>query len=215
MKPAELRRNLADKKRELRRSLREKRKHAQEKLESHPMVREARARRRIRRGVIAGILVLLALLSRCECGQPPPAEPVAEAPKEPPKPAPRPAAKPKPKKLQATTDRNDRGAYTGEARAKASWVDEYRLQVAARSSRLSACFTGVDKPGALRWTASLNPETGTVSDHDLEALASSSPIWKKERECLIQALSTPPYNLPADAREAEGIPTRMSIVIEF
>lgn len=207
---------LRSRRRALRQALRERTRAAKAQLDAHPLVRSARRRRRLRTAAAVAVLSVLALLSRCACATPPPPpEPVVEAPAPTPTPPPKPAPKPKRKPLQGKTEKTDRGAYPGEPRAQASWVDDYRLQVAARSSRLSACFTGIDKPGAIRWTASLNPERGTVSDHDLEALAASSPIWKKERECLIQALSNPPYKLPAEAAEAEGLPKRMSIVIEF
>jgi len=219
MNRSELRRAMRQKKAELKAAMRRARKEQRARLEQNPVFRKRRRRRRIRNGIAAALAVLFVLLWRCDCAKPPPPAPVVEkqeVKKEPPPPPPlvKPGVKPK-KKLEAEMASKLRGSYGGEERAAPSWVDDFRLQVAARSVRLASCFTGIDKPGALRWTASVNPESGAVSDHELEALASTMPIWPREKTCLIGALSNPPYKISGAPPVKEGIPNRVSIVIEF
>jgi hypothetical protein len=92
-------------------------------------------------------------------------------------------------------------------------MDEYRLQVAARSPRLARCFQGAGRPGALRWTASVNPTRGEVSDHQLQPIGGGAELRREQRECLLEALSSPPYRLTAPG--APALPDRVGLVIEF
>jgi hypothetical protein len=105
-----------------------------------------------------------------------------------------------------------RPTYAQKAQTAASWIDDFRTQVAARGARLSACFAGADRPGSLRWTASVNPESGAVSDHELESVGAVTEIRLEQRTCLTAALSSPPYRLAA---AAQSVPTRIGLVIEF
>lgn len=206
---------------ELRRRMAQARAELGARVGAHPLVRRARLRRRVRRLLAASVLVLAALLARCDCDEPPAVPPPAP-PVEPVPPAklaekPRLPAAPAPPAPTGTISSLQRPSYDLERKAPLTWVDDFRMQVAARSPRLAACFQGVERPGALRWTAAVNPEAGSVSDHELEPVGGTSDLDREQRACLVEALSMPPYRLSRglDAAEARSTPTRVGIVIEF
>ena len=161
---------------------------------------------------------MLLLFIRCDC-QPELATPVAIELAGPPVVKPRVVtdAGVKRKPLVASTEPQPRPGYLGGPRAPPRWIDEFRLAVSARSPRLAQCFTGTDRPGALRWTCSVNPESGAVSDHELEPVGGGSEFtaWlgTEQRDCVVKVLSNPPYKLTVPKEEA--LPDRVSLVIEF
>ncbi|WP_375764905.1 hypothetical protein NR798_24620 [Archangium gephyra] len=216
MTPRELRREMSRRKKELRRSAALMRQAARERMEQVPAVRREKRRRRIRRAVTFAVLLLLAMLTRCECEPSPPApppEPVVEPAPEvkPKKPAP-PASKPK----ASSSDRmgrQRRGSYQNEAQTSPGWLDDFRLQVAARSPRLAQCFSGTERPGALRWTSAVNAASGSVSDHALEPVGTGGDLSGKQRDCVLGVLSSPGYRLKPEQKQ--DLPGRVSIVIEF
>lgn len=218
MNRAELRRAMRRKRAELKAALRRAQEANRARLEQNSALRKQRVRRRMRNGALVALGLLFVLLGRCGCARPPPAPPTVERQEEPAPPAPPQVPAPAPKakrKLQASMEPQRRGSYAGIAPAPPTWVDDFRLQVAARSSRLAGCFTGAERPGALRWRASVNAESGAVFDHELEPLAASAPLGRRERDCVVAALSSPPYKLVGVPAPAEGVPNRVSIVIEF
>lgn len=177
-----------------------------------PEMKRARRRRWRRRALIAALLLLLLLLHRCECGPAPRIEPelaavvtldagVKRVPK-------RPALKATKEGLAA----KPRASWETGAQLGPAWLDEFRMQVSARSPRLAHCFTGSERPGALRWSVALNPETGAVSDQDLEPLGAAEPN-AKQRECLQKALADPKYHIAAADRLS--VPSRVTLMIEF
>ena len=95
-----------------------------------------------------------------------------------------------------------------------AWVEAFRLRVAARSQRLAECFTGAVKPGALRWTAALNPDTGAVADHELEPLPPSDPLTPTQHTCTVKVLSNPNYG-GLVSKYAATLPENVSLVLEF
>jgi len=183
-----------------------------------PEVKAAARRRRNRRIAVMTVLLLLLCFIRCDC-EPGPA-PFIEVPdagvlvmKKPvvtPKP---PAVKPK-SPLAAKVSLGQRDGFGSNQRSTPDWLDAFRLQVAARSPRLSACFEGTERPGALRWVAAVNPESGAVSDQTLDPVGSALELTKEQRRCLTQVLSTPPFKKLA-AIEGQALPDRVSMVIEF
>ncbi|HZH16216.1 MAG TPA: hypothetical protein VE057_17840 [Archangium sp.] len=215
MTPRELRREMSRRKKVLRRSVALMRRAASERMEQVPFVQREKRRRRLRRAVTIAGLLLLAMLMRCGCEPSPPAPPpepvVKPAPEvKPEKPAP-PASKPK-----ASSDRmrrQPRGSYQNEAQTSPGWLDGFRLQVAARSPRLAWCFSGTDRPGALRWTAAVNAASGSVSDHALELVGTGGELSEKQRDCVLGVLSNPGYRLKPEQKQ--DLPNRVSIVIEF
>ncbi|MDY7226579.1 hypothetical protein [Hyalangium rubrum] len=215
MNPRELRKAMRQRRSELRKSLRLAGKQARERMEQLPEIRRARARRRLRRALGVALLVLLASFVRCECEQPAPAEvPKVEAKGEVEIKEERPAQPPPRRQpLLARVEPHDRASYQGPERASPDWIDEFRLQVAARSPRLAQCFAGSDRPGSLRWTASVNPRSGAVSDHELEPVGAGAGLRREQHECVVRALSSPPYKLTAP--QGEALPQRVSLVIEF
>jgi hypothetical protein len=213
MTPRELRRELRQRREELRRSLTRMRQQARERVRQHPEVRRERKRRHVRRAVLVALL-LLACLMRCECQQgPPPVQAVVrETPEVKPK-TPLPAPPPRREPLRVQVKPQSRGSYLGEAQAPPTWLDAFRLQVSARGPRLAQCFTGTDRPGVLRWTASVNPESGAVADHELEPLGPGAELKREQRDCVVRVLSSPTYRLSAP--RAQVLPNRISLVIEF
>jgi hypothetical protein len=216
MTPTELRKELRRRRKALRRSAVLSRRAARERMELVPAVRRERTRRRIRRLVGLAALLLLAMLMRCECDTPPPPPPpepeVKVTPEVKPKP-PAPPSRAKPKPLRDWIARKPRGKYQNAPQTSPSWLDDFRLQVAARSPRLAQCFSGSDRPGALRWTTAVNSDSGAVSDHALELVGTGADLSGKQRECVLGALSSPGYRLKPEHKQA--LPNRVSIVIEF
>ncbi|WNG58351.1 hypothetical protein F0U59_29125 [Archangium gephyra] len=92
-------------------------------------------------------------------------------------------------------------------------MDDFRIQVAARSPRLAQCFSGTERPGALRWTAAVNAASGSVSDHALEPVGTGGELSGKQRDCVQGVLSSPGYRLKPEQKQ--DLPGRVSIVIEF
>lgn len=218
MIPPDVRRVLRERKRELRRSVALRRKEARDQLRSAPAVRRAQMRRRVRRAVGFSALVLLAAFLRCECPKPPtpPPAPAKEAVPSKPEARVKVAVPPKAKQppVGGVLETQPRPKYQGSASAPPTWLDEFHLQVAARSPRLAECFTGAERPGALRWTAAVNPRSGAVSDHELEPVRPGSILDAKQRECVLRVLSSPSYRLSAPPTP-EALPSRVSLVIEF
>ena len=215
MTPSELRRELRRRKKELRRSVDLMKRAARERVEQLPSVQREKRRRRIRRAVTLAALLLLALLMRCECAPAPPAPPpepvVKPAPEVEPKKSPPPASKPK--AFTERMQRQRRGSYQNESQTSPGWLDDFRLQVAARSPRLAWCFSGTERPGVLRWTAAVNAASGTVSDHELEFVGTGGAPSGQQRDCVLGVLSSPGYRLKAEQKQ--DLPSRVSIVIEF
>lgn len=159
------------------------------------------------------LLLLLLLLRLCSCSEAPPPlpEPVAPAPTgpagtgevTPPAPVPQPGRIP----------RRDRSEYANDAHDQLPWVTAFRMQVAARAPRLAECFVGADNPGALKWTAAVEPVSGRVSDHTLEPAGVSSVLTADQRTCVLGVLSDPPYRLEAGA--GRSTPPRVGMTIEF
>lgn len=215
MNPRELRQAMRQRRSELRKWLRLTGRQARERIEQLPAIRRARARRRLRRALGVALLVLLASWMRCECERPYPSEVpkveakgAAEIKAERPVPTP-----PRRQPLRAQIEPQARASYQGAARASPAWIDEFRLQVAARSPRLAQCFTGSDRPGTLRWTTSVNPRSGAASDHELEPVGASAELRREQHECVVRALSSPPYRLSAP--QGGALPDRVSLMIEF
>jgi hypothetical protein len=215
---------LRERKAALRRSLALLQREARTRVDQNPAVVRVRAQRRRRRTLGLAVVLLLLLLSRCECDRPapPPPEPAkaeAPAPPEKPKLVPPPPAPPRVKRkpLHARAEPVQRGDLSTKARGAPAWLEELRTQVSARSPRLARCFNGADRPGALRWTASLNPASGWVSEHELEPVGQAVDLSKAQRDCLVLGLSSPAYRLATQqaAPQAAVLPERISLVIEF
>ncbi|MBL8952547.1 MAG: hypothetical protein JNK82_17340 [Myxococcaceae bacterium] len=199
---------------ELRAAMKAQKKALKAQLDANPFVQEARRKRRIRRAVVSAAALLLLLFVRCDCGEGPVIEPAvpdagvvrdagvkvaAKVLKRPPLPG---KVEPQP--------RPDLGP---QAPPSPSWLDEFRMQVAARSPRLAECFTGIENAGAIRWSTSVNPNGGTVSDHELSPTGVGVDLTKEQRTCILEVLSKPVYQLKVPGNE--GLPNRVSLVIEF
>ena len=212
---AEQKAQLRETKRRLREQLRAARARANAAVDANPALVKARRRRRIRRALTVAALLLLLLFLRCE-GPPGqgPAPDAATAPKPEPKPLVKvPPKKPVAKKPVVASRAVERPDFDTPARPQAAWLDGFRLQVAARSPRLSRCFIGAERPGALRWTSLVSTGTGAVGSHEFEALGTSVDLTKEQRTCLEAALSNPGYGL--EGAPTEGLPQRVSLVLEF
>jgi hypothetical protein len=212
MTAREMQKRLRRRKKQLRQELATGRREHERRVAALPAVRRARRRRQARRAGLVAVLLAVLAVARCDCQSAPadvesqvtvpkPTAPVAKSTTLPP--------------LDGTLETRRRAGYAGESPAPRTWVDEFRIQVAARSPRLAECFQGSERPGALRWTAAVSPDSGMVSQHELEPLGVTGDIGVAQRDCLIAALSTPHYQLQAGASGALSTPVRVGIVIEF
>jgi hypothetical protein len=211
---------LQARKRDVRRTMAHARTHALAQVSALPAVQRLRARRRQRRllALLLLCLLLLLLMLRCEA-----AGPVPLAPPPPTTAAAKIASVPlatatvaKRRPLAGRMSAQPRGRLHNELSAAPEWLQELRLQVAARSPRLAACFNGARRPGAWRWGAAVDAHTGAVSDHTLEPVGSASSVSDKQRECLLNVLSAPRYRLPlADDERDPAFARRVSVLIEF
>lgn len=195
--------------------MREVKARTQAALANDPHVQKARRSRRLKRIAAIALLLLLLLLIRCE-GPGGPGEPVALADAGTPvekELAKKPVAKSKPKRVSIAPKPVGRPDFDAPSRLQAAWVDEFRMQVAARSPRLSACFIGSNRPGALRWTTLVSLQTGAVGNHEFESMGVAADLTKAQLECLQAVLTKPEYHL-GDAA-IEGLPERVSLVLEF
>lgn len=188
---------------------------AEAAVANDPRIQAARRRRRLQRAIAIAVLLLLLLLIRCDgptatteatltvvdAGVP--AIVIATPP-------PEPTRRPKPVVASKPIERPD---FDAPGRLQAKWVDAFRLQVAARSPRLSSCFNGTDRPGALRWTTLVSRETGSVGSHDFEPMGTGGGLSKAQLDCLTEVLSKPGYSL--DGEMVAGLPERVSMVLEF
>lgn len=179
---------------------------------------QERERRRRWPWILLLVLLLLLLLQRCECAppedDPPPplgvgeegvGEPVEVEVPEPPLSAPE-------------VSRRERPAYVPPVPEPVPWLERFHLQVAARSPRLAECFVGMGAPGTLKWTVSVVPETGRVSEHELEPTLASAELSREQRTCVLGVLSEPVYDLGAlasDGASGRSTPVRVGLVIEF
>jgi hypothetical protein len=189
---------------------------------------EARARRAAGRNrviaVVVAVLVLLWLLRRCD-NEPSAPVIVAEAPVCPtvpecptgpvkPKPKPKPASSTKAPRKDVTVAQ-PRDLFAVPQLRTPPWLTALRLQVSARSLVLARCFTGAERPGALRFTASVTPSSGQLADVVVEGLAGGPPLSESQRQCAATTLSQPPYRLPIVGEREVDIATRVSLVLEF
>jgi hypothetical protein len=213
VKASALRRALRRQRKAMREQLGRSKARLREQLGQNPALR-ARARQRRLRAVLtlAIVVLLLSLLRCCSCGEGAPA-PVSPPAMDAGTVAVKPAAKPPLTAPRLSLQR--RGDLKLDDTAALTWLDEFRLQVAARSPKLANCFRGADRPGALRWTTAMNPGSGQVSNHELEPMGGTLGLNPQQRECLIQALSEPRYQLRNRPPEESSTPSRVSIMLEF
>jgi hypothetical protein len=155
------------------------------------------------------LLLLLLLLLVCTRAPPPPEAPPAPL-AAPAAATPSPPAPPLPTGRVA---RKDRPRFESAAPEPLPWLAAFRLQVAARSPRLAECFAGASRPGALKWTAAVEPRHGRVSDHAVEPTLSSDELTATQRACVLAVLTEPPYRLEAET--SPSTPSRVGMVIEF
>jgi hypothetical protein len=195
-------------------------------LQAHLEEARTRATARRRRVAVTIALVLLVLWLWRRCDEPPQTAPalIAEAPVCPAVPeCPTSPATP-PKKKSSTTKRPPRRDMTvGQPRdlfavaqlRTPPWLSSLRMQVSARSLKLSGCFTGAERPGAIRLIATVTPSSGLLADVVLEPLASGPALLDEQRRCVIRTVTTPAYWLPVEGERDVDLATRVSLILEF
>lgn len=184
-------------------------------------LQQRRRQQRLKVGLAILAVLLLALLLRdCDAcapevkivyveGEAPTCPDVPEC--GPTKPKPKPKPKKPAKKPTGVARADDRDDLVVTTRANPEWLAALRLQVTARSLELSRCFIGVEKPGALRWTTTIVPASGTATDSALEHMLRGVPLTTAQQACVLNALIQRPFRL--DSRDAVG--TRVSLILEF
>ncbi len=170
----------------------------------------ARDRRRKRALLVVLLLVLLALCCGLpECDPPPPPAPAAPAAAAPAAPTTATAGGPA---LPGLAPQR-RPAAPALAPAPLTWLDAFQLQVSARGPLLAQCFVGAPAPGALRWSALVEPHSGRVSDATVTPTAATVALTGAQRACVLGVLAAPDYRLvPGETRST---PVRVGVVLEF
>ncbi len=220
MSPRELRQKLKSQRAALRAQLADRRRAVEAEVSKMPVVQTARRQRRLRRAVVTVIVLVLLSLIRCDCANAPTA-PNSEDAGMPPVAVvtPPPPTKSRPKAPTPPTYRGDvtqppRAEWNTLGRASPDWLEAFRLQVAARSPRLAQCFQGTERPGALRWSAAVNPSSGSVADQQFETVGTGADLTADQRQCLTRALANPVYRVDAPPA-GQPLLNRFSMVIEF
>ena len=172
--------------------------------------KKPRRRRDYSRGFLLAVIALLLLLLLRDCEE---AEPEVEAPT-----LARPSATimpelpPAPSVPAPDLVTRERPPIPPPPVKVPPWVIGFRMQVSARSPRLARCFEGMERPGRIKWTASVEPISGQVSDQVVETQLRSGDLSSRERACVTEVLSSPDYRISAPDETA---PTRISVVLEF
>ena len=181
---------------------------------SQAPARETDRRRWVYLALIVLLLLILYFLPRCSCS----CTPVETGPPAPPPPPPEvvePEPEPPPVPLGGRITPRKRPAFVAPPPPPPAWLDRFRMQVAARSPRLSKCFEGQSAPGTLKWTTAVEPTSGLTSAHTLEPTLTSAELSRAERDCVLAVLTDPPYSLPEPGPDDPTTPRVLSIVLEF
>jgi len=210
--PRELRAELKARRRTMRRDLAVGRQELRERVRALRPADRGKRRRRLLLAALAALVLLLLILRDCRCDAAPAPAPPGQGPSVTRALPTRPAQPPPP--IAGRVERVRRPGFVAPAPAARSWLDDFRLQVSARSPRLSECFRGSDSPGGLRWSCALSPSDGATSDHELTPLRGTVAVSPAQRACLVRALSSPAYHL-RPGPDAPSAPLRVSMVIEF
>ena len=168
-----------------------------------------RNRKRLLLALLALALLLALLLRTCSCAEPPvevAAPAVGSAPVAHTEPVEAPPATP-----GGSVETVQRPSYTPPTPEPVPWLTQFRLQVSSRAPRLAECFVGASEPGALRWTAKVEPSSGLVSDQLIEP-SSGAELSKAQRTCVYEVLGDPPYTLEGIER---ATPVPVGLVVEF
>ena len=174
---------------------------------------QKRKRRRQRNTLIALIIVLLLLLlSRCEC------DPVEDEGPAGPDAAVVVVDTPEivPEALtsgKGRTQKTKRPALKVEPPPPPPWLDQFRLQVAARSPRLATCLNGNERPGAMRLSGLVHAKSGRVTAAVVEPVFRGSSLSERQLECLVKELTTQSYRL--DEPNPSAAARRVSLIFEF
>lgn len=186
------------------------------------LVAQQQRRRRRQRTllIVLAIAVLLLLARYCECApepvvavEPPPELVCPDVPEcgvgaTPKK---KPPTTPKKKPPTATSTPLARDAFAVPISRSPPWLAALRMQVTARSLELAVCFNGAEKPGALRWTTTVTPSSGAVSDPELEPVLRGPPLTSPQQQCVLNVLAKRPYKLDAN----DDVGARVSLILEF
>ncbi len=168
-----------------------------------------------RRGWLLWVLLalLLASLWRCRCPapEPEPELPAVVTPGAPGAGEPAPIEPPQPPAPRL--DPVPRPGFSTPAPPTRTWLDDFRTQVTARGPRLARCFVGAARPGALEWSAAVDPGSGRLSDVDVEPVLATDPLTGAQRLCVVDALTDPAYRLTPAPEEA--MPSRVAMTLEF
>jgi hypothetical protein len=197
----------------LRRRLNDKRREIAERLANLPEAQKRKSRKRWLLGA-AVLLIIMLCLSKCRCtdaGPTPPPKPQAAVVKV------EKVLPPQAKRQAAPANKATprlRARYQTESATEPAWVEAFRLQVAARSQRLSECFVGTSRPGAIRWTASITAETGAVFDHHIDPMPPGEDLSAEQQRCVVGVLAKPGYQKLATIH-AGALPETVSLVLEF
>ena len=92
------------------------------------------------------------------------------------------------------------------------WFEEFQRQVSARSPLMAKCAEGARAPGLLRWSGSVNPSSGIISEQVIESVNANQALTETQQKCILRALGTLPFKLrdPGD-----GQARRIRLILEY
>ena len=175
---------------------------------------ERTRRRRLKRlGGITTLLLLLWLLPQ-DCANEPTPEtfPPETIPKTPPPPQAIIAETTQRPALPASVPPKRRPSLNVKPPPQPVWLEEFQRQVSARSPLMAKCAEGARAPGLLRWSGSVNPSSGILSEQVIESINANQALTETQQRCILRALGTLPFKFrdPGD-----GQSRRIRLLLEY
>ena len=155
-------------------------------------------KRRLRRlGAIIALLLLLWLLPRDCATESIPENPSPQlVPKIPPRPQAIIEETPQRPLVPASVPPKNRPKLNVNPPPQPIWLEEFQRQVSARSPLLAKCAEGARAPGLLRWSGSVDPSSGVLSEQAIESVDATQALTETQQECILRALGALPFNFP-------------------
>jgi len=162
---------------------------------------------------ITTLLLLLWLLPRdCATESVPPNIPARTLPKVPPSPQAIIEKIPQESTAPASVPPHSRPHLNVKPPPQPIWLEEFQRQISARSPLLAKCAEGARAPGLLRWSGSVDPSSGVLSEQAIESVNANQALTETQQECILRALGTLPFNFP---HPGDGESRRIRLILEY
>ena len=198
-----------------RRELKKLKQEIKTQLKNNPKIKLPR-RKDSKRSKLLGSMVITLLIwffwPQCSVESPKPSEILIEQPKAKQLPKPPPLSPEKQNFRPAPVKPKARPKLETPPLSQPAWLYEFQLQVSTRSPDLAQCANGASEPGVIRWSALLDPISGTVADQRLESVGATEDIGTQRMECLKSVLRAKPYQLKP---QGDMSPRRVMLILEY